>query len=153
MSVCASNGVLSFTGLPVVTPFIYIYFRLVSIAQSLLHYPSICVRAKHVSWFFLPLSFGYFLVQDPRGPASFSTHARNNTTTCKNKFPCIYLSGVPISIYYYMVEKLKQCSLHHQSNTVVIENNEYEVKEANMFNILIIGYYHGRLKLIWPISS
>ena len=63
------------------------------------------------------------------------------------------LSRVPISIYYYTTETLELCPFHHQSNTVVIENNEYEVKEANMFNILIIGYYHGRLKLIWPISS
>ena len=50
------------------------------------------------------------------------------------------LSRVPISIYYYTTETLELCPFHHQSNTNVIENNEYEVKEAIVFNIPIIGY-------------
>ena len=62
------------------------------------------------------------------------------------------LSRVPISIYYYTTETLELCPFHHQSNTNVIENNEYKVKEAIVFNIAIIGYCHERLQLIWPIS-
>ena len=54
-------------------------------------------------------------------------HMKDSISSCKNKFPCIHLSGVPISIYFYTVETLELCSFH-QSNVDVIENNEYEVK-------------------------
>ena len=86
-------------------------------------------------------------------PVTFQFHVEDSILACKNKFPYIHLSGVPISIYYYTVETLELCSFHNQTNTSVIENNEYEVKEAIVFNIPIIGYCHGRVQLIWPISS
>ena len=86
-------------------------------------------------------------------PITFQFHMKDSILACKNKFPYIHLSAVPVSIYDYKVETLELCSFHHQSNTDVIENNESEVKEAIVSNIPIIGYCHGRLQLIWPISS
>ena len=68
------------------------------------------------------------------------------TMSMKKKIPYIHLFGVPISIYYYTIETLELCSFHHPSNTNVIENNEYEVKEAIVLNIPNIDYCHGRLQ-------
>ena len=51
--------------------------RLVAVSMFL----RVCACAKHVRCSFILLLFGYFLVQDPGGPASFSTHARNYATT------------------------------------------------------------------------
>ena len=74
-------------------------------------------------------------------PITFQFHMKDSILACKNQFPYIHLSRVPVSIYYYMVETLELCSFHHQSNPDMIENNEYEVKEAIVFNIPIIGYF------------
>ena len=73
--------------------------------------------------------------------------------------PYIHLSGVPISIYYYKVASLELCSLHHQNNTNVFGKQWIRGKRAYenvahfawIFNILIIGYCHERLQLIWMI--
>ena len=74
-------------------------------------------------------------------PITFQFHMKDSILACKNKLPYIHVSRVPISIYYYTVETLELCSFHHQSNTDVIKNNEYEVKEAIVFNMPIIGYF------------
>ena len=91
LSVWAGVGVLSLAGLSVVTVIIWIYIyiyahtciRLVSIVSfgcGSCVSTCLCV-CNSVRCFSILLLFSYFSVQDPSGPASFSTHARNNATT------------------------------------------------------------------------
>ena len=51
----------------------------VSVYLHVCVFTCLCV-CKSVRCFFILLLFGYFLVQGPSGPGSFSTHARSNAT-------------------------------------------------------------------------